>query len=59
MWYCPFCDFENSLLAVKAHIRKLHKKDLERCLDVNTWKRGQKISYTFEDQLKFYDKQQS
>lgn len=58
LYECPFCDFKDSLVAVKDHIRKLHKMDLEKCLDVNIWKRGQKIKYTFEDKLKFYDKQE-
>jgi len=55
LFECPFCDLKDSLVAVKDHIRKTHKVDLERCLDVNKWNRGQKIKYTFEDRLKFYD----
>ena len=51
MYKCSFCPFTDSLIEVKDHIRKNHKRELEKCLDVDKWNKGQKISYTFKDKV--------
>jgi len=56
MYKCSFCPRTGSLIEIKDHIRKEHKRELEKCLDVDKWNKGQKISYTFKDNAVSKDK---